>query len=69
MAYMVATAPCWNCGRVFSFNPSLVPSLRVNGQREAICRPCIERANPIRIERGLEPIPILPGAYEPEEVL
>ena len=67
MGYMQAFGPCVNCGRVFGFNPELVPSIRVNGVREPVCKVCIDRANPIRIENGLEPIVPLPGAYDATE--
>lgn len=67
---------CISCGSLFGFNPELVPSIRarqVEGRlvedpaapREAVCRRCIERANPVRVKNGLEPINILPGAYDP----
>lgn len=69
MGYMFATGSCCSCGRLFTFSPNLVPSARVNGVREPICRDCIEQANPKRVENGLPPITILPGAYEPEECL
>jgi len=65
--YMFVMGQCFGCGRLFSFNPNKVPSLRINGERQPICRTCIERANPERIKRGLDPIKILPDAYEPEE--
>jgi len=68
MGYMLATAPCVHCKQLFSFNPDLVPSVRVNGIKEPICKACVLWANPKRIAKGLEPIRILPGAYEPQEV-
>ncbi len=68
MAYVVVVGPCVACGRVFSFNPDRVPSVTVKGSREPVCRNCVERANPRRVENGLPPIVPLPGAYEPEEV-
>lgn len=64
MGYVFATSPCANCGRLFNYNPNLVPSVRVNGVREPICRDCVEWANPLRKEKGLDPIKVLPGAYE-----
>ena len=75
MGYMFVLSPCFNCKTLISYNPERVPSIRVNragqpdpnGTREPVCRACIERANPVRIQNGLEPITILPGAYEPEE--
>jgi hypothetical protein len=68
MAWMSCMGECIMCRRLFSFNPDLVPSVRVRGAREPICRDCVERANPHRIANKLEPIHILPGAYEPTEV-
>jgi hypothetical protein len=66
------TRKCFGCGKYFSFNPELVPSIRVNskgkpdprGVREPICRTCVERVNPKRIANGLPPIVIPEGAYE-----
>lgn len=69
MGYMICFAPCIRCGKPFGCNPELVPSLRINGQREPICEFCHGELNSKRIEAGLEPWPApLPGAYEPEEV-
>lgn len=68
MGYMLAMGRCYSCGQLFSFAPDLVPSIRDrDGVKQPICRACIEYANPERIKRGLAPIEILPGAYEPEE--
>lgn len=71
MGYVFAFSDCANCGNPFSYNPNLVPSVRVKGIREPICRNCVEVANPIREKKGLEPIKVLPGAYEacPEDEL
>jgi hypothetical protein len=64
--YVFATGRCINCGRVFSFNPHKVPSTSaVTGSREPVCRPCFDRLNAKRVELGLEPWPMMPGAYEP----
>lgn len=63
--YVFCAGQCISCGRTFSFNPVRVPSVRINGNREPVCESCIIRANPLRIKRGLEPVEILPGAYEP----
>lgn len=65
--YVFMTGRCVGCGRLFTFNPNKVPSVRVNGSREPICGNCVAAANPIRKEKGLEPITVLPGAYEPCE--
>ena len=62
--YVFATSACIGCGRLFSYNPHLVPSLVVKGVREPVCAGCVERANPERKARGLKEIQVLPGAYE-----
>ena len=69
MAFMVCTASCICCNTLFNFNPDLVPSLRYQGNKEPVCRACVEWANAERVKKGLKPFPILPGAYEPQEVL
>jgi hypothetical protein len=53
---------------VFSYNPERVPSIRVKGEKQAVCRTCIEIANPGRVAKGLPPIVPLPGAYDAQEV-
>lgn len=71
--HAIVMSPCFGCGRVFGYNPHKVPSIRVNsrgessptGSREPICEVCVERANVQRAENGLDPIVVLPGAYEP----
>jgi hypothetical protein len=68
MSWMQAIGECAACHGIFVFNPMRVPSVVVAGEREPICRTCIERANPERVKRGIPPIVILPGAYEAEEV-
>ena len=69
MPFMFVIAPCVACGVTITFNPERVPSLRVNGSREPLCRGCHARWNEIhRLAHGLEPLPIPEGAYEPEEV-
>lgn len=69
MGYMMAFSACAACKQPFSYNPHSVPSVRVRGVREPICRDCVDKANPQRIANGLEPITPLPGAYEPVEAL
>ena len=64
MAYVFVTSACVGCGRIFSYHPNKVPSVRVHGVREPICQACIVRANAEREKNGLPPIKILPGAYE-----
>lgn len=65
MGYVMAMSACAGCKQPFSYNPHRVPSVRINGEREPICRSCVERANPQRIANGLDPIEVLPDAYEP----
>lgn len=65
MGYVTCFGTCAACHNPFSFNPNLVPSVRVNGVREPVCRSCVDRANPLRAEQGLPPIVVLDGAYEP----
>ncbi len=72
--YAYCVGPCVGCGRAFTFNPMKVPSVRVGpppGEREPVCRGCVDKANPEREKRGLAPIVPEPDAYEacPEEEL
>lgn len=67
MGVVVVISPCIGCQLPFSYHPHLVPSVVVKGQREPVCEDCVRNANPLRIANGLEPIAILPGAYEPCE--
>jgi len=69
MAYMICTGHCIGCGRMFNFNPYRVPSVRVDGVREPCCRQCVEMANSLRLEKGMEPFAIPDDAYEAEECL
>jgi hypothetical protein len=63
---------CFTCKKTILFSPTLVPSLPATltgtGEKEPVCRECVERSNPERIKNGLPPIRILPGAYEGDEV-
>lgn len=66
MGYALAMGHCICCDQVFSFNPMRVPSTKAfTGEREPVCRGCMERVNALREERGQEPFLILPDAYEP----
>ena len=67
MAYATLIAVCYRCHNTFSANPARVPSLRLpTGDQAVFCRACVEQANPVRIAKGLAPIPTA-GAYEVEE--
>lgn len=62
MGYAFVVGECFSCGAMFTFNPNAVPSIRVNGVKEPVCRSCIESANPIRAAKGLPEIEIRPDA-------
>ena len=69
MAFMLVHGFCVNCQTPISYNPHHVPSIRVNGSKEAICSACFDEWNRIhRTSRGLEALPLHPDAYEAEEV-
>lgn len=61
MGCYLVTAPCGACGRLFCFNPHKVPSLN----NVPFCKACVDKANPLRKEKGLPPITYAPDAYEP----
>lgn len=64
--YVQAYGECCVCRRLFYFNPHRVPSYRPpSGERMPICEACITIVNARRTEHGLEPWPVLDGAYEP----
>ena len=67
MGYLYCIGSCFACGRTFTYSPSRVPSIPINGERQAICASCVTRVNPMRIDNGLPPIVPLPGAYEPDD--
>ena len=67
MGYVSVIGECFGCGRIFSFSPTKVPSIPIDGDRKPICGNCVERVNPQRIANGLDPIVVLPGAYEADD--
>ena len=70
MPYMQAFSPCIFCSRVFSYNPLTVPSTNLlTGEREPICRDCMDKINAKRVAQGLKPVPIAADAYEAAECL
>lgn len=66
--FATAMGECFGCKHLFTFSPTKVPSVLVDGVRQPVCESCVERVNPIRIANNLEPIVPLPGAYEADEV-
>ena len=70
MAYMYVLGSCVGCKTPIMFNADHVPSLRVNGTKEPLCESCFCKWNERhRTSKGLEPAPLSPQAYEPQEVL
>lgn len=66
MSVAFVISPCVACHKTIHFHPHLVPSLRINGEREPLCANCFHEWNRIhRIAKGLDPIPLNPLAYEP----
>ena len=67
MGYVTCMGPCFICGRVFSFNPHKVPSIKDSqGVKQPMCRECVTWANEERKKAGVEPWPEPhPDAYEP----
>ena len=65
MAFMFVHGHCAACDARIAFNADHVPSLRLNGTREPLCRPCALRWNELHPDRSK---PIHPDAYEPQEV-
>jgi hypothetical protein len=63
--YAMAMGRCINCSRIFGFNPHKVPSIRLNGTKEPICRDCIKDLNAVRVAHGVPEWTIHPDAYEP----
>ena len=64
---MLVTGPCVACKALISYSPSHVPSIRVRGEKEPLCRACHAEWNRIhRVEKGLPPEKLHPQAYEPE---
>lgn len=69
MGFMSYHGVCPSCKRFFIANPDHVPSITIKGEREAICRACFEKWNEMhRTSKGLEPEPLHPNAYEPQEI-
>lgn len=64
MGYALAYGTCCSCKQTMCFNPHKVPSVRVKGVKEPVCRTCIELANPQRKALGLQEFTIQPGAYD-----
>ncbi len=65
MGFCFAFSKCAACHQPFAYNPLRVPSVRINGVREPICRGCVVEWNVRMVKAGKEPHPIPDDAYEP----
>lgn len=65
MGWVSCLGTCVACYRPFMFNPHKVPSIRIDGVRQPVCKECVDRCNPQRIANGLPPIVPAADAYEP----
>ena len=64
MTIQTLICDCISCGKAMCCSPTKVPSLRVNGIREPLCKTCYTRWNEIhRVSKGLEPVPAHPNAW------
>ena len=62
--YMLLHTTCINCRCQVTVNPDVCPSLRINGERQPLCRACFDGWNQIhRIANGLDPVELHPYAY------
>jgi hypothetical protein len=59
MGYVSCFGTCLRCGKLFGFHPNKVPSIR----GEPVCKECVDKANPLRIAKGLKPITYSEDAY------
>lgn len=62
MGYAIVMSPCAACKMIVHYNPHKVPSIRINGSREPLCRRCAERWCELHPEA---PRPDLSEAYAP----
>jgi hypothetical protein len=65
MGWMFVAGRCAACQTFITFNPDLVPSIRVNGVKEPLCPECVAKWEQIHGQK----VNIHPEAYEPQEVL
>tara|TARA_R100000789_G_C2889292_1_gene116939 strand:- start:53 stop:316 length:264 start_codon:yes stop_codon:yes gene_type:complete len=62
--YALVIGNCYVCKQMFSFNPHKVPSIRVDGIKQALCSGCMKVINEKREAINLTPFEINPEAYE-----
>lgn len=65
-SFAIVFCDCAACGRHIQANPKRCPSIRIEGERQPICKACFDRWNEIhRTSKGLDPVPLHPDAYRP----
>mgnify|MGYP003139994136 CR=1 FL=1 len=65
MGYVNLMSTCPGCKTMFASNPHKVPSIQIDGKREAICRDCAAIVQDNQRRDGLPVQEIHPEAYEP----
>ncbi len=65
MGYAIVTGTCFGCQTFFGYNPHRVPSIRIDGERQAICRDCAGIVQGNQRRSGTAVTEIHPEAYEP----
>jgi hypothetical protein len=60
--YYWAMGTCVACGSTISFNPDYVPSIRVDGKKEPLCRGCFGQWNQIYREQRYRSPLLLSGS-------
>jgi len=60
MGFISCVGSCVACGKMMTFHPNKVPSLK----GEPICKDCVDKANVRRLANGLPPITYSSDAYE-----
>ena len=65
VGYALVIGPCILCGRTFGMNPNKVPSIRVHGTRQPVCRNCMDALIAKEEAAGIVPKRYADDAYEP----
>ena len=65
MGYAIVTGTCFGCQTFFGYNPHRVPSIRIDGVRQAICRNCAGIVQENQRRDNLPVTELHPEAYEP----
>ena len=65
MGYAIVTGNCFACHEFISYNPHRVPSIWVEGVRQAICRVCAGIVQDNQRRSGKAVTEIHPEAYQP----